>query len=140
MVKVTLENVKLLVDIDSQPKFSPSKTTVANILTKDALEFVVLLHRTFNAKRKELLENRQTVQKKLDSGKYQLDFLPETAYIRNDPTWQGAIPAPGLINRSTEITGPPLRNMLINALNSDVTTYMTDFEDSSCLLYTSRCV
>lgn len=131
MVKVTLENVKLLVDIDSQPKFSPSKTTVADILTKDALEFVVLLHRTFNAKRKELLENRQTVQKKLDSGKYQLDFLPETAYIRNDPIWQGAIPAPGLINRSTEITGPPLRNMLINALNSDVTTYMTDFEDSS---------
>ncbi|SCW02423.1 LAFE_0F06106g1_1 [Lachancea fermentati] len=131
MVKVTLDNVKLLVDIDREPKFSPSKTTVADILTKDALEFIVLLHRTFNERRKQLLKNRQTVQKKLDSGNYSLNFLPETENIRNDPTWQGAIPAPGMINRSSEITGPPLRNMLVNALNSEVNTYMTDFEDSA---------
>lgn len=49
MVKVSLDNVKLLVDIDREPQFTPSKTTVADILTKEALEFVVLLHRTFNA-------------------------------------------------------------------------------------------
>lgn len=131
MVKVSLDNVKLLVDIDREPQFSPSKTTVADILTKEALEFVVLLHRTFNGRRKQLLENRQTVQKKLDSGSYKLDFLPETAKIRDDPTWQGNILAPGLIDRSTEITGPPVRNMLVNALNAPVTTYMTDFEDSA---------
>lgn len=131
MVKVGLDNVKLLVDIDRDPQFTPSTTTVADILTKDALEFVVLLHRTFNERRKQLLENRQLVQKKLDSGSYQLDFLPETAKIRDDPTWQGNVLAPGLIDRSTEITGPPLRNMLINALNADVNTYMTDFEDSA---------
>lgn len=131
MVKVSLDNVKLLVDVDKEPFFKPSSTTVGDILTKDALEFIVLLHRTFNNKRKQLLENRQVVQKKLDSGSYHLDFLPETANIRNDPTWQGPILAPGLINRSTEITGPPLRNMLINALNAPVNTYMTDFEDSA---------
>ena len=131
MVKVSLNDVKLLVDVDKEPLFRPSSTTVGDILTKDALEFIVLLHRTFNSKRKQLLENRQTVQKKLDSGSYQLDFLPETANIRNDPTWQGPVLAPGLINRSTEITGPPLRNMLINALNAPVNTYMTDFEDSA---------
>lgn len=131
MVRKTLENVDVLIDIENEPKFSPSTTTAADILTKDALEFVVLLHRTFNATRKQLLENRQEVQKKIDSGEYQLDFLPETAAIRNDPTWQGPILAPGMIDRSTEITGPPLRNMLVNALNSDVKTYMTDFEDSS---------
>lgn len=131
MVKISLDNVKLLVDVDKEPFFKPSTTTVGDILTKDALEFIVLLHRTFNGKRKQLLENRQVVQKKLDSGSYQLDFLPETESIRNDPTWQGPILAPGLINRSTEITGPPLRNMLINALNAPVNTYMTDFEDSA---------
>ncbi|CAI4735891.1 AGK_G0046170.mRNA.1.CDS.1 [Saccharomyces cerevisiae] len=131
MVKVSLDNVKLLVDVDKEPFFKPSSTTVGDILTKDALEFIVLLHRTFNNKRKQLLENRQVVQKKLDSGSYHLDFLPETANIRNDPTWQGPILAPGLINRSTEITGPPLRNMLINALNAPVNTYMTDFKDSA---------
>lgn len=131
MVKVSLDNVKLLVDIDKEPQFEPSKTTVADILTKDALEFIVLLHRTFNGRRKQLLQNRQVVQKKLDSGEFKLDFLPEMAKIRDDPVWQGNILAPGLIDRSTEITGPPLRNMLVNALNADVTTYMTDFEDSS---------
>ncbi|CCD25596.1 malate synthase MLS1 NDAI_0F02780 [Naumovozyma dairenensis CBS 421] len=130
MVKKNLENVELLVDINNTPNFPPSQTTDATILTKEALEFIVLLHRTFNERRKTLLNNRVAFQNKLETGKIQLDFLPETVSIRNDPTWLGPSLAPGLINRSCEITGPPLRNMLINALNSDVNTYMTDFEDS----------
>lgn len=132
MVKVTLNNVTLMVNVDDEPQFQPSETTVKTILTQDALKFIVLLHRTFNNKRKQLLANRQLVQKKLDSGLYQLDLLKETEYIRNDPFWTGPqVIAPGLINRSVEITGPPLRNMLVNALNANkVNTYMTDFEDS----------
>lgn len=130
MVKKNLKNVQLQVTIDSTPQFPPSTTTPKDILTKDALEFVVLLHRTFNERRKDLLNKRQIVQNGLDSGSYKFHFLDETSNIRNDISWKGAIPAPGLIDRSTEITGPPLRNMLINALNSDVKTYMTDFEDS----------
>lgn len=131
MVKVSLDNVQLLVEIDDKPQFPPSGTTVRSILTKEALEFVVLLHRTFNSRRQELLANRLIVQDKLNTGELRLRFLPETEAIRKDPSWQGAIPAPGLIRRSTEITGPPLRNMLVNALNADVDTYMTDFEDSA---------
>ncbi|CCE63668.1 hypothetical protein TPHA_0F01860 [Tetrapisispora phaffii CBS 4417] len=132
MVRVSLNNVKLLVDIDNKPQFHPSTTTVQTILTAECLEFIVLLHRTFNSKRKLLLSNRQLLQKKLDSGLYQLDFLEETEYIRDDPTWKGPKSlGPGLIDRSVEITGPPLRNMLINALNAEfVNTYMVDFEDS----------
>lgn len=130
MVKKNLKNVQLQVTVDSTPQFPPSTTTPKDILTKEALEFIVLLHRTFNGTRKELLNKRQIVQNQLDSGSYKFHFLEETANIRNDPSWKGPILAPGLIDRSTEITGPPLRNMLINALNSDVKTYMTDFEDS----------
>ncbi|CAB4254758.1 similar to Saccharomyces cerevisiae YNL117W MLS1 Malate synthase, enzyme of the glyoxylate cycle, involved in utilization of non- fermentable carbon sources [Maudiozyma barnettii] len=130
MVKISLENVQIFADVDAKPQFAPSTTTVADILTKDALKFVILLHRTFNETRKQLLQNRKLQQGQLDSGKAKLDFLTETQQIRDDPVWQGPILAPGLINRSTEITGPPLRNMLINALNSPVNTYMTDFEDS----------
>ena len=59
------------------------------------------------------------------------NFLPETAWIRNDPTWQGAPPAPGLIDRRVEITGPVDRKMVINALNSGAYTFMADFEDSN---------
>lgn len=130
MVKKTLKNVLLQVTVDTTPQFAPSTTTPKDILTKEALEFIVLLHRTFNSTRKNLLQNRQVVQNGLDSGSYKFHFLEETSKIRNEVSWKGAIPAPGLIDRSTEITGPPLRNMLINALNSDVKTYMTDFEDS----------
>lgn len=60
------------------------------------------------------------------------DFLPETAHIRNDPTWQGAPPAPGLVDRRVEITGPVDRKMVINALNSGSTQYMADFEGKLC--------
>ncbi|CCH58968.1 hypothetical protein TBLA_0B01250 [Henningerozyma blattae CBS 6284] len=132
MPAISLEKVKLFVDVDSNPPYPPSNTSVKTILTKEALEFIVLLHRTFNARRKQLLQNRKDFQAKLDRGDTSLDFLPETANIRNDPSWLGPILAPGLINRSTEITGPPTRNMLINALNAPlVNTYMTDFEDSN---------
>lgn len=129
MVRVTLTGVQVLAPIASTTPY-PSGTTVADIITKQALEFVTLLHRTFNPRRKELLDSRQIVQQRLDAGE-QLDFLKETEQIRNDPTWRGPILAPGLIARNTEITGPPTRNMLINALNSDVKTYMTDIEDSA---------
>lgn len=130
MPALNLSHVQLFAPVSAEAQFAPSATTVADILTRDALQFVVLLHRTFNKRRLELLSNRATQLAALDAGTAKLDFLPETSRIRDDPTWQGPPLAPGLINRSTEITGPPLRNMLINALNSPVNTYMTDFEDS----------
>lgn len=56
------------------------------------------------------------------------DFLPETAAVRADPGWKCAPPAPGLVDRRVEITGPVDRKMVINALNSGATQYMADFE------------
>ncbi len=130
MVRKTLDNVQLLGKLDSSPKY-PSNTTPQHLLTKSALEFITLLHRTFNPTRLQLLSNREKVQQHLDNGG-ELTFLQETQQIRNDPTWTGPPLAPGLIARNTEITGPPSsRSMLVNALNSDVKTYMTDLEDSA---------
>jgi malate synthase len=97
------------------------------ILTQDALAFLALLHRSFNAKRKELLQRRVYRQAELDKGALP-DFLPETKHIRDNDAWQGAKPAPGLIDRRVEITGPTDRKMVINALNSNVWTYMADLE------------
>ena len=97
------------------------------ILSKDAVAFLALLHRTFNGKRKELLERRVTRQAELDKGGLP-DFLPETRHIRENATWQGAKPAPGLVDRRVEITGPTDRKMVVNALNSNVWTYMADLE------------
>lgn len=100
------------------------------ILTPDALAFLTLLHRSFNDTRKKLLERRVLRQAEIDRGALP-DFLPETRPIREDPSWKGAPPAPGLVDRRVEITGPTDRKMVVNALNSDVWTYMADFEDSS---------
>ena len=97
------------------------------VLSKEATIFLAVLHRTFNATRKNLLERRQIRQAELDKG-VQLDFLPETKHIRENDAWRGPPLAPGLIDRRIEITGPTDRKMVVNALNSDVWTYMADFE------------
>ena len=104
------------------------------ILSKDAATFLALLHRTFNQRRKVLLERRQIRQTELDKGSL-LDFLPGTKHVRENDAWKGAPPAPGLVDRRVEITGPVDRKMVVNALNSDVWTYMADFEGRAV----SRC-
>ena len=47
------------------------------VLTKEATVFLALLHRSFNATRKTLLQRRQIRQAELDKGQIP-DFLPET--------------------------------------------------------------
>ncbi|EAQ89892.1 hypothetical protein CHGG_06511 [Chaetomium globosum CBS 148.51] len=108
----------------------PIQESHRKILTPSALSFLALLHRSFNPTRKALLERRKLRQAELDKGGL-LDFLPETKHIREDPTWKGAPPAPGLVDRRVEITGPTDRKMVVNALNANVWTYMADLEDSS---------
>ncbi|KAI4135769.1 MAG: hypothetical protein LQ341_005837 [Variospora aurantia] len=108
----------------------PLNDQTRKILNKEATAFLALLHRTFNGKRKELLQLRSVRQADLDKGVLP-DFLPETRDIRNNDSWKGPPPAPGLTDRRVEITGPTDRKMVVNALNSNVWTYMADFEDSS---------
>ncbi|KAL9594872.1 MAG: hypothetical protein Q9219_006780 [cf. Caloplaca sp. 3 TL-2023] len=100
------------------------------ILNKEATAFLALLHQSFNGKRKELLQRREIRQSEFDKGVLP-DFLPETKSIRDNDAWKGAPPAPGLVDRRVEITGPTNRKMVVNALNSNVWTYMADLEDSS---------
>lgn len=97
------------------------------ILSKEATAFLALLHRTFNVRREDLLQRRVARQAELDNGVLP-DFLPRTKHIRENDAWKGAPPAPGLVDRRVEITGPTDRKMVVNALNSDVWTYMADFE------------
>lgn len=120
-VETQLQGVSILGTVNSEHR---------KILTKEAVAFLALLHRTFNSTRKSLLQRRIARQAEIDRG-HLLDFLPETKHIRENDSWKGAPPAPGLVDRRVEITGPTDRKMVVNALNSDVWTYMADFEDSS---------
>lgn len=106
---------------------APVTAAEAEILSPHALHFLATLQRIFNPTRKELMGKRDAKQKQLDCGVLP-EFLPETAHIRNDPTWRAAVPAPGLQDRRVEITGPVDRKMVINALNSGAYTFMADFE------------
>ncbi|WP_373869669.1 malate synthase A [Sphaerisporangium siamense] len=104
------------------------------ILSPEALTFVATLQREFDGRRRELLEARQARQAELSSGGT-LDFLPETKAIREDEAWRVAPPAPGLVDRRVEITGPVDRKMTVNALNSGAKVWLADFEDANSPLW-----
>jgi malate synthase len=101
----------------------------AEILTPDAVAFIADLQRTFNARRKSLLEARQERQKRLDGGE-KPNFLKDTKKIR-EAEWSVAPLPKDILDRRVEITGPVDRKMIINALNSGAKVFMADFEDSN---------
>jgi len=103
------------------------------ILTPGALELLALLHRAFNGRRTELLALRDERQERLTAGD-NLDFLPGTAAVR-DGDWRVAPPAPGLVDRRVEITGPTDAKMTINALNSGAKVWLADLEDANTPLW-----
>jgi malate synthase len=104
------------------------------VLTPAALAFLATLQREFGPRRAELLAARERRQAALDADGA-LDFLPETARIRDDPAWRVADPAPGLVDRRVEITGPTDRKMTVNALNSGARVWLADFEDANSPLW-----
>ncbi len=101
---------------------------VKKIFSSQCLEFLTDLHNLFNSKRIHLLAEREKIQQKIDSG-WMPDFLEETTSIR-ESDWTILSTPDDLLDRRVEITGPPVRKMIINALNSGAKTFMADFEDS----------
>ena len=128
-----------------------------SILSPAALHFVAELHRRFEKTRSHLLFRREQRQLSLnqvcgprvvllnvwfkcEGRKYNNcsndiqgvfpDFLAETEWIRTS-SWKCAPTPADLQDRRVEITGPPIRKMLINAMNCGATGFMVDFEDAS---------
>ncbi|HET9896347.1 MAG TPA: malate synthase A [Streptosporangiaceae bacterium] len=104
------------------------------ILTPEAVGLVAKLQRELISRRAELLAARARRQQELINGAT-LDFLPDTEHIRADRTWRVAPPAPGLVDRRVEITGPTDQKMTINALNSGAKVWLADFEDANTPLW-----
>ncbi|QAY63164.1 malate synthase A [Xylanimonas allomyrinae] len=100
------------------------------VLTRPAQELIVALHRALGTRRLERLAARQERVAALAAGG-SLDFLSETQAVRDDPSWRIAAPAPGLVDRRVEITGPTDRKMTINALNSGAKVWLADQEDAN---------
>ena len=98
------------------------------MLSEEAVAFLNELAGRFEGRRQELLAVRPRFHERIVAGD-RPGFLPETRSIR-DGTWRVAPPAPGLVDRRVEITGPTDRRMVIHALNSGASVYMADFEDA----------
>src|SRR5438270_11646570 len=71
---------------------APISARFAEILTPEAIDFIVRLQRKFNARRKELLAARTKRQAALDTGQ-KPDFLAETKHIRDSDWTVAPIPA-----------------------------------------------
>ncbi|PIF23751.1 malate synthase A [Candidatus Pantoea floridensis] len=98
------------------------------LLTPEAIDFIHSLVVRFAPERERLLKARRQRQQRYDQGELP-GFDAETASIRENE-WQ-VRPIPQLLqDRRVEITGPPDRKMVINALNANVKVFMADFEDS----------
>ena len=98
------------------------------ILTAGVIDFLGDLVREFTSSLDQLLENRKFRQNQYDEGLLP-NFFEETAEIRGSDWRVAPIPA-DICDRRVEITGPPSRKMVINALNSGANVFMADFEDS----------
>ncbi|MBO0826500.1 MAG: malate synthase A [Streptosporangiales bacterium] len=108
----------------------PSGERYEEILTPDALEFVAKLQGEFAERRHQLLTARAERRKQVAAG-VDFDFREDTRHIREDMTWRVAPPAPGLVDRRVEITGPTEKKMTVNALNSGANVWLADFEDAN---------
>jgi malate synthase len=91
------------------------------ILTLEALFFIRDLVRFIKADIDYVMEVRQ--KRRLT------DFNFKTP-VEPPPDWRADPLPPDLLDRRVEITGPPTRKMVINALNSGANVYMADLEDS----------
>jgi len=99
------------------------------VLTDEALAFLVALHREFEPTRQSLLAARTRRRTEI-ARTGTLDFRADTAEIRAGD-WRVALAPPALTDRRVEITGPTERKMTINALNSGAKVWLADFEDAS---------
>ena len=96
MVMEILTSTEVVVDV----KENINKT----ILSKEALEFLSVLHQKFKSKRLQLISDRIHRQAEIDKGVMPY-FLPETIAVREGDWKIAPIPAE-LQDRRVEITGP----------------------------------
>jgi malate synthase len=123
-------NAELPTGLELRTHAATQDPRFAEILSSEALAFVADLARNFRPRLRELLQARAARAARLLAGEERFDFLESTKSVREGDWRVAKVPA-DIEDRRVEITGPPDRKMVINALNSGARVFMADFEDSS---------
>ena len=113
---------------DARIRMSAVGEERTHLLAPPARDFLLALHDAHAGPLEECLAARRARQAAFDGGERPC-FAAATRDIR-DGDWQVAPPPADLVDRRVEITGPPERAMVVNALNSGACVYMADFEDA----------
>ncbi len=95
------------------------------ILTYEAKLFLNSLSHRFSQKINKALLEREKLKN------YSPCFVHDNEDVKKGDWTVASVPSE-IEDRRVEITGPPVRKMIINALNSGANVYMSDFEDSNC--------
>jgi len=98
-------------------------------MTKECLQFLGFLHANFELQRKQILFERTKLNNEVAKLFKPFTELAHTNSLRQHEWKVGKLPKQ-LEKRWMEITGPPTRKLIINALNSGAQTFMADMEDS----------
>src|ERR1700712_2055655 len=98
------------------------------ILLPEALAFVAVLDGAFAGRRADPLAERRSRARRISAGETP-GFLGSSRSVRNDNSWQVAAPAPGLIDRRVEITGPTTPKMTGKGPHSGGTIRTGGFEE-----------
>src|SRR6185437_12548459 len=106
------------------------------ILTPEAIRFLIELHDRFGARRHDRLADRMRRRFEIGNG-HDPQFRDDTRHIREDAEWRVAGAGPGLEDRRVEITGPTDPKMTINALNSGAKVWLADQEDATSPTWTN---
>ena len=108
----------------------------SEVLTREALEFVALLHRELNPRAARAARRGAGSGRNASTPASAPTFLDATRTVR-EGDWSVAPAPPDLRDRRCEITGPADRKMMINALNSGARVFMADFEDACSPTWTN---
>ena len=115
----------------------PAADRYDEILTPRALDLLAALHDELGRAAGGTARGAAPARQAELSGGAMLDFLPATGAHPRRHDLAGRSPAPGLVDRRVEITGPTDKKMTINALNSGANVWLADFEDANTPLWSN---
>ena len=122
--------------IDGVRVDGPMNDRYDEVLTAEALDFLAGLHRSFDAPPAASCSRpaRAALRGARRAAACSTSWPRPRTSARTTPGGSRR-PAPGLVDRRVEITGPTDRKMTINALNSGAKVWLADLEDANTPLW-----